>query len=110
MTKQMFAALALAFGVFAPSGSARAAEPTPTTISIPEMHCGGCAKKVTTKLTELPGVAQAEADMKAKTITVTPKPGATLSPKGVWEAVEQAGQVPTKLTGPGGTFTKKPQS
>lgn len=108
MTKQMF--VAMAFGVFALVGSAGAAEPVPTTISIPEMHCGGCAKKVTTKLTELPGVAHAEADMKAKTITVIPKPGAVLSPKGVWEAVEQAGQVPTKLTGPGGSHTVKPKS
>ncbi len=112
MTRRVFAAVALAAGVYALAGTAVGAEPAPTTttISVPEMHCGGCAKKVTAKLTALTTVAKAEADMKAKTITVTPKDGVALSPKAVWEAVEQAGQEPTKLTGPGGTFTKKPLS
>ena len=110
MTKQVFAAFALVVGVLASTGADGAADPAPTTISIPELHCGGCANKVTAKLTALTSVAKAEADVKAKTITVTPKPGAVLSPKAVWEAVEQADQVPTKLTGPGGTFTEKPQS
>lgn len=110
MTKQLFAAFALAVGVFALVGPAGAVDPAPTTISVPELHCAGCAKKVTTKLTTLAGVAKAEADMKAKTITVIPKAGAVLSPKALWEAVEQAEEVPVKLTGPGGTFTKKPLS
>lgn len=110
MTRQLFAAFALAVGVVALAGTTRAADPAPTTISVPEMHCSGCAKKVTTKLTGLTGVAKAETDMKAKTITVTPKAGSVLSPKAVWEAVEQAGEEPTKLTGPSGTFTAKPKS
>ncbi len=109
MTKKLFAAFALAVGVFALAGTAGAVDPT-STISIPEMHCAGCAKKVTTKLTTLTGVAKAEADMKTKTITVTPKAGAVLSPKAVWEAVEQTEEVPVKFSGPSGTFTKKPQS
>lgn len=112
MTRQLFAAFALAVGAVALAGTGRAADPAPmtTTISIPEMHCSGCAKKVTTKLTGVTGVDKAEADMKAKTITVTPKAGSVLSPKAVWEAVEQAGQEPAKLTGPSGAFTAKPKS
>jgi len=110
MMKQVFAAFTLAVGMIALAATACAAEPAPTTILIPELHCAACAKKVTTKLTTLPGVAKAEADVKAKTITLTPKAGAVLSPKAVWEAVEQEDEVPTKLTGPSGTFTKKPQS
>ena len=109
MMKKLFATFALAVGVFALAGTAGAVDPTSTTISIPEMHCAGCAKKVATKLTTLTGVAKAEADMKTKTITVTPKAGAVLSPKAVWEAVEQTEEVPVKLSGPSGTFTKKPQ-
>lgn len=112
MTRRVFAAVALAVGVCALGDTDAAGQPPPatTTISVPEMHCSGCAKKVTTKLTGLTGVAKAEADMKAKTITVTPKAGSVLSPKAVWEAVEQAGEEPTKLTGPSGTFTAKPKS
>ena len=108
--KQVFAAFTLAIGMIALAAAAYAADPEPTTILIPELHCAGCAKKVTTKLTTLPGVAKAEADVKAKTITLTPKAGAILSPKAVWEAVEKEDEVPTKLTGPSGTFTKKPLS
>lgn len=110
MAKKLFAAFGLAVGLFALAGPARAADPTATIVSIPEMHCAGCAKKVTTKLTALPGVAKAEAEMKTRTVTVTPRAGLVLSPKAVWEAVEQAEEVPAKLTGPSGTFTKKPLS
>lgn len=36
-----------------------AADPAPTTITVPDMHCGGCAKKVAAKLLEVAGVAKA---------------------------------------------------
>jgi copper chaperone CopZ len=110
MTGRMSAVFAVAIGVIALAGTVRAAEPAVTTISIPEMHCAGCAKKVTTKLAALKGVVKTEVDMKAKTITVTPKVGSVLSPKELWETVVAGDQEPTKLVGPGGTFTEKPKS
>ena len=110
MSKKMLTVFALVVGMVAWIGTVSAADPTPTTIVIPEMHCANCAKGVTTKLLTLPGVAKAEADVKSKTITVTPKAGTVLSPKALWETVEQADEEPTKLTGPSGTFIKKPQS
>lgn len=101
--------LALAVGLLVGGWhAAYAADPAPTTITIPGMHCGGCAKKVAAKLTAVAGVAKAEADVEAKTIKVTPKGGAVVSPKALWEAVEKAEQTPTKLEGPSGVFTKKP--
>lgn len=108
--KQLFVAFTLTVGIITAGEPVCAADPAPTTISIPDLHCASCAKKVTTRLTTLAGVEKAEADVKAKTITVTPKVGALLSPKAVWEAVELAEQVPTKLSGPSGTFTSKPKS
>lgn len=101
--------LALVVGVLA-SGwhAAYAADPAPTTITIPGMHCGGCAKKVAAKLTAVAGVAKAEADVEAKTIRITPKADVVVSPKALWEAVEKAEQTPTRLDGPSGVFTKKP--
>ena len=110
MKKRVIVAFALMVGMTALVATANAAEPEPTTVVIPDLHCAACAKKLTTKLTTLTGVSKAEADVKAKTITLTPKAGAILSPKVVWEAIEQEDEVPTKLTGPSGTFTKKPQS
>lgn len=80
-----------------------------TTITVPSMHCAGCAKKVANQLVQVKGVAKAQANMKTKTIKITPKAEATISPRALWEAAEAAGEVPSKLTGPGGTFTSKPK-
>ncbi len=88
----------------------RAADPLVTTITVPDMHCMGCAKKMTNKLYELPGVAEVRADVPTTTLTVTPKPQQAPSPRALWEAVEKAGYKPAKLEGPGGTFTTRPQS
>lgn len=89
---------------------AYAADPKPTTITIPEMDCPSCAKKIADKLVKVDGVAKAEADVKTKTIKVTPKPGLAPSPKELWEAVEKLEKTPTRLDGPGGVFTAKPKT
>ena len=103
--------LALAVGLFAVGWDAvHAAGPAPTVISIPGLHCGGCAKKVVAKLETVAGVSVAEADMKSKTITVVPAVDAIVSPKSLWEAVESADQKPARLEGPAGVFTTKPKA
>jgi copper chaperone CopZ len=89
---------------------AQAADPPATTITIPEMDCASCAKKVGGKVAEVTGVAKVEYDVKARTLKVTHKAGATPSPKALWEAVESGGKGPSKLEAPGGTHTKKPTS
>lgn len=90
--------------------SLRAAEPVPTTITIEDIHCSGCAKRISARLAEVNGVATAKTDVKTKTAIVTPKPNVVLSPRALWEAVEKAGNQPSKLEGPSGTFTDKPPS
>ena len=72
--------------------------------------CGGCAKKIEKKLKPMQGVGELRFDAKAKTVTVVPKPKATLSPLTLWTAMEEIGKTPKKLVGPAGTFTKKPKS
>jgi copper chaperone CopZ len=84
-------------------------QPAPSVLTIPEMDCGHCAKKITAKLTAVVGVAATKVDLEAKTVTITPKGQAALSPKALWEASEKAGFKPTKLEGPQGVFTAKPQ-
>jgi len=95
-----------------PNGTftAKPFDPKPTTIAVPDMHCAGCAKKVTDQLLLVPGVDKAEADLKAKTIKVTPKADKSLSAKALWEAVEKGEQQPTMLDGPSGVFTSKAKS
>ena len=88
----------------------RAQDPALTKITIPDMECNGCMKKVNSALTGVPGVAQVSADLKTHTAWVKPKPQTVLSPKALWEAVEKVGKEPSKLEGPSGTFTAKPQS
>lgn len=90
--------------------TAAAAEPQPTTITVPEMDCPSCAKKIADKLAKVDGVAKAETDVKTKTIKVTPKSGMNPSPKELWEAVEKLDKTPTRLDGPSGVFTTKPKA
>lgn len=92
------------------SAPAQAAETPASTITVPEMDCAGCAKKLGKKLLEVPGVAKAEYDVQARTIKLTHKAGETPSPKALWEAAEKEGKDPSKLVVPVGTFTKKPAS
>ncbi len=87
-----------------------AAEPVPTTITVPDLHCAGCAKGVTAKLSAVQGVKEVKVDLEAKTFTVTPQAQTVLSPRALWEAVEKAKKQPTKLEGPGGKFTEKPKA
>lgn len=54
-------------------------------------------------------MAKVEANVKAKTLTVTPKPQAVVSPRALWETVEKNNDKPLKIEGPSGTFTAKPQ-
>ena len=81
-----------------------------TVITVEEMHCAGCAKRIGNKLAKVPGVAAVHFDVKSKTLWVTPQPAQTPSPRGLWEAVEKAADRPVRLQGPSGVFTTKPQS
>jgi copper chaperone CopZ len=108
--KRFMVLVAIVAGMFGTDVTASAAEPQPTTISIPGLHCMSCAKKVAGELYKVSGVATVQADIKTKILVVIPKEGIVLSPKAIWEAVEKTEESPTKLTGPSGTFSAKPKS
>lgn len=101
-------AAAVMAALFLLVGHARAADPPATTITVPDMDCASCAKKLGAKVGEVPGVAKIEYSVETRTLKVTPQSGAAPSPKALWEAVEKGGKDPSKLEGPSGTFTKKP--
>lgn len=84
--------------------------PPSTAILVPKMHCKGCAQKMATELYKVPGVGQVFVSVENTTMTVQPKDGQAPSPRGLWEAVERAGYQPSRLQGPGGVFTTKPNS
>ena len=81
-----------------------------TVVTVPEMSCPSCAKKLSNELLKVPGVAQATANTQGKTMTVVPRNGQAASPRQIWEAVERAGYQPSRLDGPSGSFTAKPKS
>jgi copper chaperone CopZ len=90
------------------SAPAAPAAPAAIKITVPEMDCEACAEKLVKKVTAVPGVAKVEANVAAQTLTITPKEKESPSPKALWETCATAGYDPTKLEGPGGVFTSKP--
>jgi copper chaperone CopZ len=52
-----------------------------TKIIVPDMDCEVCASKLVAKLNAVAGVAKVEANVKAQTLTITPKEKETPSPK-----------------------------
>jgi len=81
-----------------------------TVITIEDLDCPSCAKAVEKALAKVPGVDSVKTDVKTQTATVMPKADTKVSPRVLWEAVEKADFKPTKLEGPGGTFTDKPNT
>ena len=99
--------LALAFLMIAQS-SALAERRDFTAIYVKDMHCSNCAKKIASKLYAVSGVLEVRANVEKDVAFVTPQRSKKLSPKALWTAVEQAGHVVVKLSGPSGVFTTKP--
>jgi copper chaperone CopZ len=99
-----------ALAVLTLSSALQAQAPPPLTITVPDMHCLGCAKKMANQLYQVPGVAKVQASVETTSLIVTPKAQQIPSPRGLWEAVEKAGYRPSRLEGPNGTFTQKPNA
>jgi copper chaperone CopZ len=92
---------------------AQAAAQTPSkefVITIEDLDCPTCAKKVEKAVAAVSGVSAVKTDVEKQTATVTPQAEKGPSARALWEAVEKAGFRPTKLVGPGGTFTTKPSA
>ena len=88
--------------------------PNEVAIYVDDMHCAGCAKKISSRLFKVKGVVKVRTDLKADLAIVTPQAKKQVDVKAAWEACQKAGFQPTKLIGPQGTFaanekTKAPQ-
>jgi copper chaperone CopZ len=78
-------------------------------ISVTDMHCSNCARKIAGKLLAVQGVRGVRTSVQTHTATVVAQPSKQPSAKAIWEAVEKAGFKPVKLTTPSGAFTEKPK-
>lgn len=103
-------ALAVLAGLAAVSEAQTPAPAAYTRVVLEDIHCMGCAKKISKHVTAVPGVAEMRVDLKAKAIWAMHRQGMTPSPKALWEAVEAADHKPTRMDTPAGTYTSKPQS
>ena len=82
---------------------------TPYIATIPHMEDEGCVASIKKEVEKLAWVAKVECDIPNKKATVTPKAGAKASARELWEALDRAGESASKLDGPDGLFTSKPE-
>lgn len=86
----------------------QAADPQIINIYVKDMHCATCAKKISSKLSAVPGVAQVKTNVAKGLATVTVEKNKQVSARAVWEAVEAASFAPIRVATASGTFEKKP--
>jgi copper chaperone CopZ len=110
MTKILTSAVLALIAVWASQVQGGGAPPPFTLISIEKMHCEGCAKRIGGKLQAVAGVKGIQYDVQKKLFWIHPQEGRQVSPRALWEAVEQAKDRPTLLEGPAGKFNAKPAS
>ena len=103
-------ALVVLAGMVAVSDAQTPAPQAYTRVVLEDLHCMGCAKKISKHVTAVPGVAEMRVDLKARTIWAMHRQGRTPSPKALWEAVEAADHRPTRMDTPADSYTAKPQS
>lgn len=96
--------LAIAFFTAAP---VQAEVTATTTITCVRMR-PKCGQNISERLRAMPEVADAQTNVEARTIVIVARPQHALSPRVLWEAVENGGESPVVLQGPSGKFTQKP--
>jgi copper chaperone CopZ len=110
----MVALATLAFTLIAPTPASAepvsGKEPASSQIvmTVGEM-CGGCVKRITARFDSVDAVTKVVCSIEKKSVTLVPKDGVKLSPKGIWEIMESIGKTPKKMITPDGTFTSKPK-
>ena len=81
-----------------------------TVISVGDMHCKHCAKKMASKLYTVKGVVKVRTDVKAGIAIVSPQKKKKLDTKSLWSASQKAGCQPVLLEGPAGRFEPDPKT
>jgi copper chaperone CopZ len=71
---------------------------TKTIVTISNMHCEGCAKRIRARLFTLPNVSKVTTTLSKNEAVIEPSQGKAVSAYAVWDALEK------------GEFTEKPPS
>ena len=89
------------------SGPDRGTTASPVIVlAVPDMHCGGCMRKVERTLSALPGVASARVNLSAKRVTIIPS-AITLDAEACMGALQAAGFSSALLAETGGSARKR---
>ena len=83
---------------------------TDTVITVGDMHCKHCAKKIAGRLYTVKGVVKVRTDVKADVAVITPQTKKKLSVKALWTAAQKSGFQPTLLEGPDGKYEADPKT
>ena len=83
---------------------------TDTVITVGDLHCKTCAKKIAGRLYTVKGVVKVRTDVKADVAIVTPQAKKKLSVKALWAAAQKSGFQPTLLEGPNGKYEADPKT
>lgn len=83
----------------APATQATQQNATTMNIVVDNLHCMGCARKIAGQLYVVKGVTQVSVDMQTETLIVQTQPGTSVSAWQVLDAVGQANERPTSITG-----------
>jgi copper chaperone CopZ len=110
MYKGVARCLAVTALLAAAANLAAQAPPAATKVILTELHCMGCARGIAKKVVTVTGVSEVRADVKAKTLFIVHRPGQSPSPRGLWEAIEQANHTPQRMETPANSYTSKPPS
>jgi len=85
------------------------AKTTPILVTDPHLDDEGCKKEIEEEVLKINGVDYIECNYTTKIASVYPKEGATISYKELWEAFHRTKEDQcTKMDGPAGVFTSKP--
>lgn len=75
-----------------------------TVVFFEDLHCSGCAKKVTTRLFKLKGVKAVRTSVKYDVAVVTHQENKPFDHVAAWEALQEIKYQPARLQGPEGVF------
>jgi copper chaperone CopZ len=89
--------------------AATPSQPSGIFLYVQDMHCGDCAKRISSKLYAVPGVMKVSTNIKKNEAHVTVQKNKSPSPRLLWDAAIAAQLHPVKLVSPAGTFTQRPK-
>jgi copper chaperone CopZ len=79
-------------------------------LSIPNMHCESCAKKIRSRLFTVKGVSRVVTWLQHDLAVIEPVKGQSVSSKAIWDALEQGKFEVDRIETPQGVIAKKPEA